>query len=54
MGEKGSGVRESDLKRWMPMTPVILTAKDPWTEKDSAGLGLTATGHHTLIIPYSQ
>lgn len=26
--EKGSGIKEVDLKRWMPMTAVILTAED--------------------------
>lgn len=28
MIKKDSGIRETDLKRWMPMTAVILTAKD--------------------------
>lgn len=28
MMEKGSDIKETDLKRWMPMTAVILVAKD--------------------------
>lgn len=28
MIKKGSDIKETDLKRWMPMTDVILTAKD--------------------------
>lgn len=28
MIEKGSGIKEADPRRWMPMTAVILTAKD--------------------------
>lgn len=33
MIEKGSGIKETDLKRWMPMTVVILTAKDHGQER---------------------
>ena len=48
---------ENDLKRWMPMTAVILTAEEHAQVmsvhlrgvKCSTGLGLTASVHHTLF-----